>query len=66
MLVSIVSIQTDQSRRKLAIEIMHRLMKFQSYQSKQINPDTGKTSLIKEFCARVSIVSIQTDQSRRK
>ena len=62
--VSIVSIQTDQSRhiRRYAHRFYWQV--FQSYQSKQINPDIEKT---RELCAEeddVSIVSIQTNQSR--
>ena len=37
--VSIVSIQTDQSRQVWYKELEKILVKFQSYQSKQINPD---------------------------
>ena len=40
-------------------------MRFQSYQSKQINPDHIMGSATVNFSAYVSIVSIQTDQSRQ-
>ena len=86
-LVSIVSIQTDQSRQWLDILFQEKLLgfnrinpnrsiptlkkagqllhhtTFQSYQSKQINPDPEE-SRTTSSSYDVSIVSIQTDQSR--
>ena len=62
--VSIVSIQTDQSR-PIAIQVVIFIAAlFQSYQSKQINPDHFDEKEVNEI-NEVSIVSIQTDQSRR-
>ena len=88
--VSIVSIQTDQSRpsrgsawllpptpsfnrinpnrsipTSLAPRMRQQEIPFQSYQSKQINPDQKSITLITLFNGGVSIVSIQTDQSRQ-
>ena len=86
--VSIVSIQTDQSRpfspqrREICKKGFNRINpnrsiptrfvkdstiiidRFQSYQSKQINPDLIKTKQSTIVLKQVSIVSIQTDQSR--
>ena len=64
LMVSIVSIQTDQSRRPLTREEEREFQQmFQSYQSKQINPDHFFQDIsVPEKL--VSIVSIQTDQSR--
>ena len=63
-LVSIVSIQTDQSRRAYWNHSSQYLDEFQSYQSKQINPDENIATLKEHADEEVSIVSIQTDQSR--
>ena len=88
--VSIVSIQTDQSRQpnlllnqEMGILRFNRINpnrsiptsldihesefeeEFQSYQSKQINPDLGSIyTKMNTDIIPVSIVSIQTDQSR--
>ena len=89
-IVSIVSIQTDQSRPEVIQQInfytitcFNRInpnrsiptsigqdkikenhTKFQSYQSKQINPDLWRCCCSPSWFKHVSIVSIQTDQSR--
>ena len=63
--VSIVSIQTDQSRHDAANFVGIKYVRFQSYQSKQINPDSSGGINMFNFLKTVSIVSIQTDQSRR-
>ena len=63
--VSIVSIQTDQSRRKQVLPSTSQICMFQSYQSKQINPDCKSPWLTLWSEWEVSIVSIQTDQSRQ-
>ena len=61
-MVSIVSIQTDQSRPVRNLPDLQNTDSFQSYQSRQINPD-----MFTHYCGKdapdVSIVSIQTDQS---
>ena len=62
--VSIVSIQTDQSRQKMRQRYINKCLVFQSYQSKQINPDMTIEEGVIFIQKRVSIVSIQTDQSR--
>ena len=41
------------------------MVKFQSYQFRQINPDVEKRLRLARYEKHVSIVSIQTDQSRR-
>ena len=64
--VSIVSIQTDQSRLVTGnFGGIRDVVKFQSYQSKQINPDDKRADAQLNKDVNVSIVSIQTDQSRR-
>ena len=64
-MVSIVSIQTDQSRPVRNLPDLQNTDSFQSYQSRQINPD-----MFTHYCGKdapdVSIVSIQTDQSRQQ
>ena len=63
--VSIVSIQTDQSPQCRKALWYYIINKFQSYQSKQINPDHRNIVKKLKQIYGVSIVSIQTDQSRR-
>ena len=64
--VSIVSIKTDQSRHGAGSVIYGaNYGKFQSYQSRQINPDSNSNKGVNMEFRGVSIVSIQTDQSRR-
>ena len=62
--VSIVSIQTDQSRQKPITMPKINLGEFQSYQFRQINPDVTLIQKRGWHLYQVSIVSIQTDQSR--
>ena len=62
-MVSIVSIQADQSRRDLGFFTTKLIAKFQSYQFRQINPDKAKIDRSSSN-RNVSIVSIQADQSR--
>ena len=64
--VSIVSIQTDQSRLRYNRYPSGRIIMFQSYQFRQINPDSIHLSLLSLCSVLVSIVSIQTDQSRHE
>ena len=63
--VSIVSIQADQSRQGWMTCDEVSLVKFRSYQFRQINPD-HTSSYLRNRLIRVSIVSIQADQSRRR
>ena len=62
--VSIVSIKTDQSRRRRNSVTNRSMYVFQSYQSRQINPDQVKFRSGLAVIRSVSIVSIKTDQSR--
>ena len=62
--VSIVSIQTDQSRRvyRLGLVWLTKIVSIVSIQTDQSRPDLDLNSISTELT--VSIVSIQTDQSR--
>ena len=61
--VSIVSIQTDQSRLKKLRRVMTPLKSFNRINSDRSIP-TSQEILTKKYDPEVSIVSIQTDQSR--
>ena len=64
-MVSIVSIQADQSRLGYALpKEISQYPTFQSYQFRQINPDFGDRFNAWDIPELVSIVSIQADQSR--
>ena len=63
--VSIVSIQTDQSRPDAYGAMGATINLSQSYQSRQINPDANSNRSI-PWPKGVSIVSIQTNQSRQR
>ena len=58
--VSIVSIQTDQSHLLEAVNLSAKQIEFQSYQSKQINPD-----LESHGCEVVQAQPFQSYQSRQ-
>ena len=58
--VSIVSIQTDQSRLEKLLKEKYKAELFQSYQSKQINPDTELRT--KARCAWALFQSYQSKQ----
>ena len=62
--VSIVSIQADQSRLFITTNAGIKIDRFQSYQFRQINPDSVRGYFPQIGSFAVSIVSIQADQSR--